>query len=250
MPTVPCMGTTTVPCLGTSTVPCLGTFASALPGHVCSPCLGRLPVPCLGTLASSLPGNACQCACPAWACLQSLPGTLASSLPGNACQFPAWERLPVPCLGTFASALPGHVLQSLPGTLCQFPAWERLPMPCLGMFASPCLGRLPVPCLGTPFAGTPSLAELFSYAYRTSRRGELLRLFKPEMPRTPVPCYFCICNERQVKRMQIQGKKNKQQLVKKGGRCVRMRQQEEGGVEGGLVCSCSKQKQMSKSEGC
>ena len=97
---------------------------------------------------------------PAWGCLR----------------FPAWEHLPVPCLGTFASALPGHVLQSLPGTFCQFPAWERLPMPCLGMFASPCLGRLPVPCLGTPFAGTPSLAELFSYAYRTSRRGELLRL--------------------------------------------------------------------------
>ena len=79
---------------------------------------------------------------------------------------------------------------SLPGTLCQFPAWERLPMPCLGMFVSPCLGHLPVPCLGTPFAGTPPLAELFSYAYRTSMRRELLRLFKLEMPRTPVPCYF------------------------------------------------------------
>ena len=80
-------------------------------------------------------------------------------------------------------------------------------------------------------------------------RGELLRLFKPEMPRTHVPCYFCFCNERQVKRMQSQGKKNKQQLVKEVGGCVRMRQQE-GGVDGGLVCSCSKQKQMSKSEGC
>ena len=174
---------------------------------------GNNHCPLPGDVYGSLPGNICQC--PAWARLQSLPGTLASSLPGNACQFPAWERLPVcmpclgmlavpawdacqfpawerlpvPCLGTFASALPGHVLQSLPGTLCQFPAWERLPMPCLGMFASPCLGRLPVPCLGTPFAGTPSLAELFSYAYRTSMRGELLRLFKPEMPRTPVPCY-------------------------------------------------------------
>ena len=167
--------------MGTTTVPCLGDVYGSLPGNICQcPAWARLQsLP--GTLASSLPGNACQCACPAWACLQSLPGT--------ACQFPAWERLPVPCLGTFASALPGHVLQSLPGTLCQFPAWERLPMPCLGMFASPCLGRLPVPCLGTPFAGTPSLAELFSYAYRTSMRGELLRLVKPEMPRTPVPCY-------------------------------------------------------------
>ena len=132
-------------------------------GRLRFPAWEHLPVPCLGTFAV-----------PAW----------------DACQFPAWERLPVPCLGTFASALPGHVLQSLPGTLCQFPAWERLPMPCLGMFASPCLGRLPVPCLGTPFAGTPSLAELFSYAYRTSMRGEILRLFKPEMPRTPVPCYY------------------------------------------------------------
>ena len=117
------MVTTTVPCLGTSTVPCLGTFASALPGHVCSPCLGRLPVPCLGTLASSLPGNACQCACPAWACLQSLPGTLASSLPGNACQFPAWERLPVPCLGTFCSPCLGRFASSLPRNVCQCPAW-------------------------------------------------------------------------------------------------------------------------------
>ena len=195
-----------VPCLGTFAVPawdaCQFPAWERLP--VCMPCLGmlavpawdacqfpaweRLPVPCLGTFASALPGHV----------LQSLPGML--------CQFPAWERLPmpclgmfaspclgrlpVPCLGTFASALPGNVLQSLPGMLCQFPAWERLPMPCLGMFASPCLGRLPVPCLGTPFAGTPSLAELFSYAYRTSMRGELLRLFKPEMPRTPVPCYF------------------------------------------------------------
>ena len=153
--------------------PLPGDVYGSLPWNICQcPAWARLQsLP--GTLASSLPGNACQCACPAWACLQSLPGTLASSLPGNACQFPAWERLPVPCLG--------HVLQSLPGTLCQFPAWERLPMPCLGIFASP--------CLGTPFAGTPSLAELFSYAYRTSMRGELLRLFKPEMPRTPVPCY-------------------------------------------------------------
>ena len=126
---------------------------------------GNNHCPLLGDVYGSLPGNICQC--PAWARLQSLPGTLASSLPGerlpvcmpclgmlavpawDACQFPAWERLPVPCLGTFASALPGHVLQSLPGTLCQFPAWERLPMPCLGMFASPCLGML--------FAGTLSL---------------------------------------------------------------------------------------------
>ena len=133
---------------------------------------GNNHCPLPGDVYGSLPGNICQC--PAW----------------DACQFPAWERLPVPCQGTFASALPGHVLQSLPGTLCQFPAWEHLPMPCLGMFASPCLGRLPVPSLGLPFAGTSSLAELFSFAYRTSMRGELLRLFKPEMPRTPVPCYF------------------------------------------------------------
>ena len=160
---------------GNNHCPLPGDVYGSLPGNICQcPTWARL---------QSLPGNACQCACPAWACLQSLPGTLASSLPGNACQCPAWERLPVPCLH-------GHVLQSLPGTLCQFPAWERLPMPCLGMFASPCLGRLPVPCLGTPFAGTPSLAELFSYAYRTSMRKELLRLFKPEMPRTPVPCFY------------------------------------------------------------
>ena len=140
-------------------------------GRLRFPSWEHLPVPCLGRFAV-----------PAW----------------DACQFPAWEGLPVPCLGTLASSLPGNVcqypawagLQSLPGTLCQVPAWERLPMPCLGMFASPCLGRLPVPCLGTPFAGTPSLAELFSYAYRTSMRGELLRLFKPEWPHTPVPCYF------------------------------------------------------------
>ena len=147
----------TVPCMGTTTVPPPGDVYGSLPGNICQwPAWARLQsLP--GTLASSLPGNACQCACPVWACLQSLPGTLASSLPGNACQFPAWERLPVPCLGTFCS---------------------------------PCLGRLPVPCLGTPFAGTPSLAELFSYAYRASMRGELVRLFKPEMPRTPVPCYF------------------------------------------------------------
>ena len=180
MPTVPCLGTTTFPCLRTSTVHCQGTFASALPGHVCSPGLGRLPVPCLGTLASFLPGNACQCACPAWACLQSLPGTLASS----------WERLPVPCLGTFASALPRHVLQSLPGTLRQFSAWERLPMLCLGMFANPCLGCLVVPCLESPFDRTLHLVELFSYAYRTSMRRELLRIFKSKTPRTLVPCYL------------------------------------------------------------
>ena len=156
-----------------------------------SPAWGRLRFPaCLG--------NICQC--PAWARLQSLPGTLATSLPGNACQFPAWERLPVcmSCLGMLA--VPAW-------DACQYPAWERLPVPCLGTFCSPCLGRfasslpgnvcqcpawerLPVPCLGTPFAGTPSLAQLFSYAYRTSMRRELLRLFKPEMPRTPVPCYF------------------------------------------------------------
>ena len=106
-----------------------------------------------GDVYGSLPGNICQCL--ARAHLQSLPRALASSLPGNACQFPAWERLPVPCLGTLASFLPGNACQcacpgweclqslpgtlasSLPGTLCQFPAWERLPMPCLGMFASP-----------------------------------------------------------------------------------------------------------------
>ena len=144
------------------TVPCMGTTLSPAWGRLRFPAWEHLPVPCLGTFAV-----------PAW----------------DACQFPAWERLPVcmPCLGMLA--VPAW-------DACQFPAWERLPVPCLGtfasalgMFASPCLGRLPVPCLGTPFAGTPSLAELFSYAYRTSMRGELLRLFKPEMPRTPVPCY-------------------------------------------------------------
>ena len=50
--------------------------------------------------------------------------------------------------------------------------------------------------------------------------------------------------------MQSQGKKNKQQLVKEVGDGVGMRWQEERGVEGGLVCSCWKQKQMIKSEGC
>ena len=165
MPTVPCMGTSTVPCLGTSTVPCLGTFASARPRHVCSPYLG---------LAGSLPGNTCQF--PAWerlpVCMPCL-GMLA--VPAwDACQFPALERLPVPCLGTFCSSSLGRFASSLPGNVCQCPAWACLP----------------VPYLGTPFAGTPSLAELFSYAYRTCMRGELLRLFKPEMPRTPVPCYF------------------------------------------------------------
>ena len=78
-------------------------------------------------------------------------GTFASvhALPGHACSpclgrlpVSCLGRLPVPCLRPFASALPGHVLHSLPGTLRQFPAWERLPMPCLGMFASPCLGTL------------------------------------------------------------------------------------------------------------
>ena len=97
-----------MPCLGCLPVPCLGTFASALPGHVFSRCLGRLLVPCLGALACFLPGNACQRAYLAWACLQSLPGM----------QFPAWDRLPGPCLGTFTSALPAHALQSLPGMLC------------------------------------------------------------------------------------------------------------------------------------
>ena len=129
---------------------------------------GNNHCPLLGDVYGSLPGNICQC--PAWARLQSLPGTLASSLPGN-----AGSSLPE----NVCQCLPGHVLQSLPGTLCQFPAWERLQMSCLGMFASPCLGML--------FAGTLSLAELFSYVYRTSMREELLRLFKPEMPRTLCP---------------------------------------------------------------
>ena len=113
-----------------STVPCLGTFASALPGHVCSPCLGRLPLPCLGTLASvhALPGHHQG--------LQSLPGTLAGSLlwnvcqfrPGNVCQCPAWARfavpawdaLPVPCLGI---------------NVCQCPAWACLPVPAWECFS-------------------------------------------------------------------------------------------------------------------
>ena len=101
-----------------------------------SPAWGRLRFPAWarlqslpGTLASSLPGNACQCACPAWACLQSVPGRLASSLPGNACQFPACERLPVPCLGTFCSPCLGRFASSLPGNVCQCPAWACLPVP-------------------------------------------------------------------------------------------------------------------------
>ena len=69
---------------------------------------------------------------PAWGRLR-LPclGTFARALPGHVCS-PCQGRLPVPCLGTFASALHGHVC-SMPGTLCQFPDWERLPVPCLGM---------------------------------------------------------------------------------------------------------------------
>ena len=116
---------------GNKHCPLPGDVYGSLPGNICQcPAWARLQsLP--GTLASSLPGNACQCACPAWACLQSLPGTLASSLlgtlasslPGNVYQCPAWARfavpawdaLPVPCLGTFANALPGHVCQSLPG---------------------------------------------------------------------------------------------------------------------------------------
>ena len=80
------------------------------------------PLP--GDVYGPPPGNICQCR--AWALWQSLPGTLASSLPGNTCQFPSWECLPVcmPCLGMLAN-----------------PAWERLPVPCLGTFCSPCLGR-------------------------------------------------------------------------------------------------------------
>ena len=150
---------------GNNHCPLPGDVYGSLPGHVCSPCLGRLPFPCLGTLAS------------------------VHALPGHACS-PCLGRLPVPCLGTLASALPGNVCQCPAWARFAVPVWDALPVPCLGTFASPCLGRLPVPCLGTPFAGTPSLAELFSYAYRTSMRGELLRLFKPEKPRTPVPCYF------------------------------------------------------------
>ena len=103
----PAWGTFAVPAWDACQFPAWETLASvhALPGHACSPCLGRLPVPCLGTLASSLPGNACQF--PAW---ERLPvpclGTFCS---------PCLDALPVPCLGTFANALPGHVCQSLPG---------------------------------------------------------------------------------------------------------------------------------------
>ena len=110
------------------------TKMSKISGDV-SPAWGRLQFPAWahlqslpGTLASSLPGNACQCACPAWACLQSLPGTLGSSLPGNAWQFPAWERLPMPCLGTFCSPCLGLFASSQPENVCQFPAWASLPV--------------------------------------------------------------------------------------------------------------------------
>ena len=102
-----------------------GDVYGSLPGNICQ-------FPALSTLAvlawdgdSSMPEHSCQCACPAWDCLQSLPWTLANSRPVIVCQ-----------------CLPGHVLQSLPGTLCKFSAWERLPMPLLGMFASPCVGKL------------------------------------------------------------------------------------------------------------
>ena len=120
--------------------PLPGDVYGSLPGNICQcPAWARLQsLP--GTLASSLPGNACQCACPAWACLQSLPGTLASSLPGNACQFPAWERLPVPCLGRFCSPCLGRFASSLPGNVCQCPAWASLPVPACECFLP---GRCP-----------------------------------------------------------------------------------------------------------
>ena len=144
---------------GNNHCPLPGDVYGSLPGNICQcPAWARLQsLP--GTLASSLPGNACQCACPAWACLQSLPGTLASSLPGNACQFPAWERLPVPCLGTFCSPCLGRFASSLPGNVCQCPAWACLPVP-----ASKCFLPGRCPCA-------------LSHAY--------LHLFKPDMPRTP-----------------------------------------------------------------
>ena len=122
-----------------------------------------------------------------------------SSLPGNNhCPLPLTST--VLCLGTFA--VPAW-------DACQFPAWERLPvcMPLPGHACSPCLGHLPVPCLwkfasalclslpgtlASPLPGNafcwdavPSWA--LSYAYRSSMRRELLRLLKPDMPRTPVP---------------------------------------------------------------
>ena len=121
---------------------------SYLPGN------NHCPLP--GDVYCSLPRNICQC--PAWARLQSMSGTLASSLPSwerlpvcipclgmlavpswNACQFAAWERLPVPCLGTIGSSLPGHVLQSLPGTLC------KCPTPCPGHFSLIVQWRRPLP---------------------------------------------------------------------------------------------------------
>ena len=129
-------------------------------GRLQFPAWEHLPVPCLGTFAvpawdacqfPALPGNACQCACPAWACLQSLQlsGMLASTLPGIVCQCPG-------CLGTFCgSPCLGRFASSLPENVCQCPAWACLPWPVPAR-----LGRLPAPCLGTPFAGTPSLAEL------------------------------------------------------------------------------------------
>ena len=104
---------------GNNHCPLPGDVCSSLPGNICQcsawTCLQSLP----GTLASSLPGNACQCACPAWVCLQSLPGTLASPVPGNACQFPASERLPMPCLGMFASPCLGMLL-AWTLSLCSF----------------------------------------------------------------------------------------------------------------------------------
>ena len=64
------------------------------------------------------------------------------------------------------------------------------------------------------------------------------------------PAGYFFYNERQVKTVQSHGKRTKWQPVKKVGGCVWMRGQK-GRVVGGLVCSCSWQKQVSKSaEGC
>ena len=109
-------------------------FYSSLSGNICQcPAWARLqslPLPCLGTLASvhALPGHHQG--------LQSLPGTLAGSLLWNACQFlpgnvcqcpawarfavPAWDALPVPCLGI---------------NVCQCPAWACLPVPAWECFS-------------------------------------------------------------------------------------------------------------------
>ena len=81
-----------------------------------------------------------------WLVVKSLLHVLGSALLQSCLRFPAWGRPWLPawerCLGTCAVPVQAAY---------QFPAWEHLPVPCLGMFASPCLGLAPDQCPRTPF---------------------------------------------------------------------------------------------------